>query len=138
MMPQPFSRKNPPPRAEFPAMILIVDDEAHARWSLSAGLRVAGFDTATAASAQDAKTLARRWPPPDVVILDARIYAEHADALLQDLRRAAPRCQFIVMAGRGEELLRARCDNVMIVRKPCNLSDVVRWVNSILAETCVA
>ena len=136
-MPQLFSRKIPTLCAEFPATILVVDDEPHARWSLAAGLRVAGFDVMTAASAQEARTLAGHWPPPDVVVVDAHVYAAHAPLLLHDLRSAAPRCQVIVMAGRSQDLPLARWNDVMVMRKPCNLSDVVRRINSILAETCV-
>jgi two-component system, OmpR family, response regulator PrrA len=137
MMPTRVPRKIPRPRAEFPTTVLIVDDEPPVRWSLSAGLRVAGFDTLTAASAEDARTAASHWPSPDIALLDLRIYAGHAGSLLRDLRRAAPRCQFIVMAGRDQELPREAWEGVVVLRKPCDLSQVVHRINSVLSANCV-
>jgi DNA-binding NtrC family response regulator len=136
-MPTHVPGKIPAPHAEFPATVLIVDDAAPVRWSLSAGLRVAGFATVTAASTEDARTAACHWPPPDIALLDFRIYAEYAKSLLRDLRRAAPRCQFIVMAGRDQELPRDAWEGVIVLRQPCDLSQVVRRINKVLASTCV-
>lgn len=49
--------------------ILVVDDDALLRRSLSLQLEQAGFNTHTAASAEDALAIARR-SPPDLVLLD--------------------------------------------------------------------
>ena len=53
----------------MPGHILIVDDDALMRRSLSFNLEQSGYRTSNAANAEDALALARR-DPPDLVLLD--------------------------------------------------------------------
>jgi two-component system OmpR family response regulator len=118
--------------AKFPARILIVDDEPLVRWSLSAGLRSAGFDAVSASSGPDVLRLAREYPRPDVVLLDLRLYDADPRMLLEELRRIAPACQFLLLTTAGPEMPLVTSEAVRVVEKPFDLADVVHLVDTTL------
>lgn len=125
-----------PPRGDlrsagekFPGRVLVVDDEALVCWSLASGLREAGFDTDTASTAEEALLLARVRPHPDAMLLDMRLHDCDPALLLRQLRGIAPDCRFLVMTTEGHDAPSAPYD-VLIVRKPFDLPDVVRRVGA--------
>ncbi len=120
--------KVPMPRAKLPTRVLIVDNELLVRWSLSAGLSLAGFETLTATGADEALELARQRPPPDVVLLDAGLYDGDAAALLEDLRLAAPGCRVVALTTAGHET--PAWKDITVITKPFDLADVVRRVEA--------
>ena len=128
MMPSPPCEKVLTTRAKIPARVLIVDDEPLVRWSLSSGLRSAGFDAVTASSGAEALTLARQPRRPDVVLLDLQLYDADPRALIEEMRLMAPRCRFILLTTAGQEMPVPGRQNVVIVEKPFDLADVVRLV----------
>jgi two-component system OmpR family response regulator len=138
MLPSSQREKVPTVRAEIPARVLIIDDEPLIRWSLSAGLRVEGFDAVTAASAEEARALAGQWPSPDVVLLDLRLYDTDVCALIEDLRRAAPGCRFLVLTTSGKDAQRCGIQGVTVITKPFDLAEVVRLVHAAAAATPAA
>lgn len=129
MMPPPAScekiRATP---ADFPGRVLVVDDEPLVCWSLAAGLRDAGFSADTASTPAEALRLAGVRPQPDAVVLDSRLHDCEPAALLRQLRLAAPDCRFLIMTTDRHEVPPAR--DVLIVRKPFDLIDVVRQVGA--------
>jgi two-component system OmpR family response regulator len=135
MMPSSSCGKVHSASAKFPARILIVDDEPLVRWSLSAGLRSAGFDAVGASSAPDALKLAREYPAPDVVLLDLRLYDADPWMLLGEFRRIAPRCRFLLLATGGQEMPVPPSEAVTVIEKPFDLAEVVRLVDKTLAAT---
>jgi len=131
-MPSTCCGKCPTGRAKSPTRILIIDDEPLVRWSLSAGLRVAGYDTLTASSRAEALTLAREAPHPDLVLLDSRLYDSDPAVLLEDLRLAAPRCRFVILTTSGHETL-PPWDGITVITKPFDLVEVVRLIGAAVA-----
>ena len=140
MVPSSHREKVPTVRAEIPARVLIIDDEPLIRWSLSAGLRLEGFDAVTAASAEEARSLAGQWPSPDVVLLDLRLYDTDVCALIEDLRRAAPGCRFLALTTSGKDAQRCGIpiQGVTVITKPFDLAEVVSLVHAAVAATPAA
>ena len=133
MMPLSRCGKVPTLRAKSPARVLIIDDELLVRWSLSTGLRLAGFDTVTASSSAEALTLARQAPHPDIVLLDSRLYGSDPAVLLEDLRLAAPLCRFVILTTSRHEMPVPPWNGITVITKPFDLVDVVRVVTANLA-----
>ena len=119
--------------AKLPARVLIIDDELLVRWSLSNGLRLAGFDTVTASSSAEALTLARQAPSPDIVLLDSRLYDSDPAVLLEDLRVAAPGCRFVILTTSGHEAQVPPWYGITVIMKPFDLTEVVRLVRAAVA-----
>jgi two-component system OmpR family response regulator len=138
MVPPNHREKVPTVRAEIPARVLIIDDEPLIRWSLSAGLRLEGFDAVTAASAEEARSVAGQWPGPDVVLIDLRLHDTDVGALIEDLRRAAPGCRFLVLTTSGKDAQRSGMQGVTIITKPFDLAEVVSLVHAAVAATPAA
>jgi DNA-binding NtrC family response regulator len=116
-------------RDKLPARVLIVDDEPLVCWSLAAGLRIAGFDAITAANGAEALALARRPPHPAVVLLDVRLSHGDRAALLRDLHLAAPACRLLWLTTEGRDTGLPPADGLVVIRKPFDLTDVVRLVS---------
>lgn len=140
MIPSGPCEKVPTAHAEIPVRVLIVDDEPLIRWSLSAGLRLEGYDAVTAASAEEARLVAGQFPSPEVVLLDLRLYDTDVCALLEDLRRVAPRCRFLVLTTAGQDAPLQRCggEGVTVIRKPFDINEVVRLVHAAAADVTAA
>jgi two-component system response regulator AtoC len=134
MMPSSRWGKVPTLRALLPARVLIIDDEPLVRWSLSAGLRLAGFDTITASSSAEALALARQIPHPDIVLLDSRLYGSDPAMLLEELRLAAPRCRFVILTTSGCEMPMPPGNGIAVIMKPFDLGEVVRVVAAKVAR----
>ena len=83
--------------------ILIVDDDALMRRSLSVTLDQAGYTTQTAASAEDALSAVTRQPP-DLVLLDVGLPGMDGMEALRTLRRRAPHLPVIFVTARRREL----------------------------------
>ena len=71
------------------ARLLVVDDEPNIRELLSASLRYAGFEVATAADGQQALTLAASFRP-DLLVLDVLSAAERLLAATGDAVALCP------------------------------------------------
>jgi DNA-binding NtrC family response regulator len=133
MMPSSHCGKVPTARAKLPVRVLIIDDEPLVRWSLSTGLRLAGFDTVTASSSSEALTLAREAPHPDLVLLDSRLYDSDPAVLLEDLQLAAPRCRFVILTTSGHETQVPPWHGITVITKPFDLVEVVRLIGAAVA-----
>ncbi len=119
--------------AEFPTRVLIIDDEPLVRWSLSSGLRAAGFDVVTATSGSEALELTCESPQPDVVLLDLHLYDVDPYGLIDEIRALAPECRFIVLTTTAQAAPFARLGSVTGVSKPFVLAAVVELIGSIAA-----
>ena len=116
--------------AKSPPLVLVIDDEPLVRWSLTAGLRAAGFDAIAAADRAQALQLAHEPRKPAVVLLDVRLWNTDPGRLLADLREALPHGHFLVLAVTGQEVPYAAFKDVDVIRKPYDLPDVVRVVEA--------
>jgi two-component system, OmpR family, response regulator len=114
--------------------VLVVDNEPLIRWSLTTGLRLAGFDAVSAADAFEARTLARHHPSPDVVLLDAPLWDADPRQLLEEIREIAPLCRFLVLSVAGREATPPAWKNVAVIRKPFDLHHVAQLVRDELTR----
>lgn len=126
--------KFPARLAEIPPRVLVIDNEPLVRWSLKAGLKAAGFDASGAVDAAEALALARQ-SPPDVILLDMSLWDTDPVRLLKELRSMAPGCRFVCLAVSGQEVPCAGLDGCDVVRKPFDLHEVVRVVETTLCPT---
>lgn len=115
-------------------LVLVVDDEALIRWSLSEGLTENGYAVTLAGTAAEARSaLASFGDDPLVVVLDLRL-PDMADlSLLRDIRAARPDAPVIVMTAFGtpEDARQAAALGAKeFIGKPFDVSEMVRLVES--------
>lgn len=123
-------------------VILVVDDEALIRWSLSEGLTEFGYIVRLAGSAAEARAaLALLASEPLVVVLDLRL-PDMADlTLLEEIRARRPEVPVIVMTAHGtvEDAAKAKALGVhQFVGKPFDIAEMVRLVDATWAHQPVA
>jgi DNA-binding NtrC family response regulator len=82
--------------------VLVVDDEALIRWSISETLSDAGCTVLEAGDGECAlRVLAAATPPVDVVVLDYRLPDSDSLDLLATIRRLSPASQVIMITAYG-------------------------------------
>lgn len=113
--------------------ILVIEDEALIRWSLSEGLAEFGYVVrlaATGAEARAALTSFRNQPL--VVVLDLRLPDVADLSLLADIRARRPDAPVIMTAyGRPKEAQEAKTLGVAaFVGKPFDVGDMIRAIGA--------
>lgn len=114
--------------------ILAVDDDPSITALLQRGLRYEGFSVATAASAEEALSLAQQHPP-DLAILDIMLPGLDGLALLQRLRAADEQLPVLFLTGRDAPAdqvlgLEAGADDYVV--KPFTLAVLLARVRALL------
>jgi two-component system, OmpR family, KDP operon response regulator KdpE len=113
--------------------ILVVVSEPHVLRALSAALAKAGYEPATAATAQEALTLAA-FHPPAAVILDLLLPDADGTAVCRELRAWTDAPVIVLMTeqveGRTIEALDAGADDVVI--KPLSLDELLARLRAVL------
>jgi len=84
-----------------PATILVVDDDAEIRYSLTRVLSSRGYQVAEAPSGEQGVALVKKGPAPDLVLLDVRMGGMGGIEALQLIRSANPRQLVILMTAFG-------------------------------------
>ena len=126
-------------RRQFPGMpqqsgarrVLVVDDEALIRWSVTQTLEDRGFEVQQASSASDAVTVAASDDSFDVVLLDFRLPDSNDLSLLARMRQLEPGAAVILMTAYSTpEVARGALDlgAVRVVSKPFQMSDLASLV----------
>ena len=115
-------------------VVLVVDDEALIRWSLSEGLTESGYVVRLAGTAAEARTVLASFDhEPLVVLLDLRL-PDMADlSLLKEIRTRRPDVPVIMMTAHGnaEDAKQAKALGVsQFVGKPFDVSEMVRLVSA--------
>lgn len=115
-------------------IVLVVDDEALIRWSLSEGLAESGYVVRLAGSAAETRAvLASLSDEPLVVLLDLRL-PDMADlSLLKEIRTKRPDAPIIMMTAHGtSEDARAATELGVsrFVGKPFDVAEMVDLVGS--------
>jgi DNA-binding response OmpR family regulator len=115
-------------------VVLVVDDEALIRWSLSEGLSDSGFVVRLASTGAEARTVLQSFDgEPLVIVLDLRL-PDIADlSLLRELRALRPDVPIIMMTAHGsaEDAALARELGVFrFIDKPFDVSEVVGLVSA--------
>ncbi len=114
------------------AHVLVVDDEALIRWSLSETLADHGYTVEERGDAARARTAVRNASEVfDVVLLDFRLPDSEDLSLLASLREASPSTRIILMTAYGTpEVVRGALDlgAFRVVSKPFEMQDVADLV----------
>jgi two-component system, NtrC family, response regulator AtoC len=122
-----------------PARVLIVDDEALIRWSLSERLSGAGYAVCDAGDGAAALQYFRDGESPiDLVVLDLKLPDTDGVTLLKEIKRLRPTCRMILMTAFGspDALAEARRQGVFeVLPKPFNLDRMVTTVEQALLQS---
>jgi DNA-binding NtrC family response regulator len=112
--------------------VLVVDDEALIRWSLTEGLREAGYEVCQAASGAEASSIVRHCAhQPLVIVLDLRLPDVADLSLVRALRAERPDAAMILMTAHGTpaDMAQARIAGVsFVVDKPFDVAEMVALV----------
>lgn len=111
--------------------ILVVDDEALIRWSLTQTLEDHGFEVTQASNAAEALTRAASDEPFHAVLLDFRLPDSSDLNLLLRMRQLLPTASVILMTAYSTpEVAQGALDlgAVRVVNKPFEMSDVATLV----------
>ncbi len=111
--------------------VLVVDDEALIRWSLTQTLEDRGFEVQQASSASDALKCVTSDDSFDVVLLDFRLPDSNDLGLLARMRQILPRAAVILMTAYSTpEVAQGALDlgAVRVVSKPFEMSDIAKLV----------
>ena len=121
-------------REKPPRTVLVVDDEALIRWSLSEGLTDAGWTVRQAATGAEARSAVRALQgQPFVLLLDMRLPDVSDLSLIRELRAARPDVPMIVMTAHGsdDDAAQALLNGVYsFVGKPFDVSEIVGLVDA--------
>jgi DNA-binding response OmpR family regulator len=136
-MPNTVDQPNPQPEPAFPgARILVVDDEASIRRTLTQIFTRTGYQAAEAASGQEAlQQIARQRF--DLVILDIRLPDMDGTDVLKAARPTAPDTVFILLTAHGaldSAIVAVRHGAFDYLLKPSPVQEIVRAVEAGLAE----
>lgn len=120
----------------MPNQILIVDDDALMRRSVSFKLEQAGYRTATAGSAEDALALLKRQPP-DLILLDVGLPGMDGLEALRHFQRETTAPIIFVTARRREldEILGLEMGADAYITKPFNPDVLLAHVRAVLRRT---
>jgi two-component system nitrogen regulation response regulator GlnG len=86
---------------KLPPTILVIDDDAEIRYSLSRVLSSRGYQVAEAPNGEQGIALVKKGPPPDLVFLDVRMGGMSGIEALQHIRSANPRQLVVLMTAFG-------------------------------------
>jgi DNA-binding NtrC family response regulator len=89
---------DPTPR---PPTILVIDDDAEIRYSLSRVLSGPGYQVIEAPSGEEGIALVKKGPAPDLIFLDVRMGGMSGIEALQHIRSASPRQLVVLMTAFG-------------------------------------
>jgi two-component system, NtrC family, response regulator AtoC len=117
------------------AVILIVDDEALIRWSVSESLEAAGYQVVEAGTAGEALRAIDGSRDISLVVLDLKLPDSSDLGLLRRIRSAVPGSHVILMTAHGTpEILEdaRRLGACEVLEKPFDLRQIVDVVNHAL------
>ena len=120
----------------MPKRVLIVEDEALLRRTLTTALREAGYRTIPVGSAEEAEPHLFPEPAADLVLLDNRLPKASGMSVLERLRENRAECSVILMTAYDQPEVRHAAHRLAsgYVLKPFDLEDVVRGVTSLLGR----
>jgi two-component system OmpR family response regulator len=119
------------------ARLLVVDDEPNIVELLSASLRFAGFDVATATNGPEAVELARTFRP-DLVVLDVMMPGMDGFAVARRLRESGVRLPIVFLTARDateDKVTGLTLGGDDYVTKPFSLEEVVARIRAVLRRT---
>jgi two-component system nitrogen regulation response regulator GlnG len=87
--------------ASPPPTILVIDDDAEIRYSLSRVLSSRNYLVTEAANGEQGIAIVKKGPPPDLVFLDVRMSGMSGIEALQHIRAASPKQLVVLMTAFG-------------------------------------
>ena len=111
--------------------VLVVDDEALIRWSVSQTLVERGYEVVETADASGTRLAVGDTQPFDVVLLDYRLPDSDDLSLLASIRKASPTTQVILMTAFGSpEVVRGALDlgAYQVINKPFDMHAIADLV----------
>ena len=120
----------------MPKCVLIVEDEALLRRTLTTALREAGYQAIPVGSAEEAEPHLFPEPAADLVLLDNRLPKASGVSVLERLRANRAACSVILMTAYDQAEVRQTANRLAsgYVLKPFDLEDMVRGVTSLLGR----
>src|ERR687889_589653 len=128
------------PQGAPEARLLVVDDEPNIRELLSASLRYAGFEVATAADGQQALTLASSFRP-DLLVLDVMMPGPDGFGVVRRLRETGRHTPVLFLTARDapeDKVSGLTLGGDDYVTKPFSLDEVLARIRAVLRRTSVA
>ena len=122
------------------ARLLVVDDEPNIRELLSASLRYAGFEVATAADGQQALALAESFRP-DLLVLDVMMPGLDGFSVVRRLRQAGRHTPVLFLTARDaaeDKVSGLTLGGDDYVTKPFSLDEVIARIRAVLRRTAGA
>jgi two-component system OmpR family response regulator len=122
------------------ARLLVVDDEPNIRELLSASLRYAGFDVATAADGQQALALADSFRP-DLLVLDVMMPGLDGFGVVRRLRQSGRHTPVLFLTARDaaeDKVSGLTLGGDDYVTKPFSLDEVLARIRAVLRRTAAA
>lgn len=119
------------------AHIMVVDDEAVARVSLTEVLRLEGYRVATAASGEEALSLLDKRGPFDLIVLDLKMPGMDGLQVTKEVRERSPGTVIILLTAFGalETALQAmRIGAHDYLLKPCPIPEILESVRDGLTK----
>jgi two-component system, NtrC family, response regulator AtoC len=120
-----------------PARVLVVDDEALIRWSLTERLSSVGYDVEEAGDGASALCYFREGAPRvDLVVLDLKLPDADGVDLLKQITRLCPTCRVVLMTAfsTSDTIADARASGAYdVIAKPFNLDKMLQVVECALA-----
>jgi len=89
------------PDSSKPATILVIDDDAEIRYSLSRVLSSRGYQVSEAPGGEQGIALVKKGPAPDLIFLDVRMSGMGGIEALQHIRSASPKQLVVLMTAFG-------------------------------------
>ncbi|WP_260706469.1 response regulator transcription factor [Edaphobacter flagellatus] len=126
-----------PKKAGTPSRILIVDDDQLVADTLTLVFSKKGFDVRTCYSAEDALPCARAFLP-DLLLCDVLLPGTDGYTLVRQISGELPACQVLIFTGTQPtvEVFKSQTRSLprppAILTKPCQPSELLREVNSLL------
>ncbi len=122
------------------ARLLVVDDEPNIRELLSASLRYAGFEVATAADGQQALALADSFRP-DLIVLDVMMPGLDGFGVVRRLRESGRHTPVLFLTARDaaeDKVSGLTLGGDDYVTKPFSLDEVLARIRAVLRRTAAA
>ena len=122
------------------ARLLVVDDEPNIRELLSASLRYAGFEVATASDGQQALALAESFRP-DLLVLDVMMPGLDGFGVVRRLRQSGRHTPVLFLTARDaseDKVSGLTLGGDDYVTKPFSLDEVLARIRAVLRRTAVA
>jgi len=119
------------------ARLLVVDDEPNIRELLSASLRYAGFEVATAADGQQALTLAESFRP-DLLVLDVMMPGMDGFGVVRRLRQSGRHTPVLFLTARDaaeDKVSGLTLGGDDYVTKPFSLDEVLARIRAVLRRS---